>query len=314
MTGVRTDVGDELESDLVVDASGRRSNLPARLAAVGAAPVVEELDDCGFVYYGRHFRSADGTVPPNLGPLLQHYGTVSVLTLPADNGTWACAIVASAHDTPMRALRDVTAWEAMWQTFPLVAHWLDGESISEGVAVMAKIEDRHRSFVVGGEPVATGIAALGDAWACTNPSVGRGSTIGLLHAVALRDLLRDAPAEPIEQARAWHDATMLAVEPWYRATLTYDRNRIAEIDALRRGDRYESDDPTFGITKALEFGAGSDPDLLRAYLGVASMTLSIDDALGSPGVFEKVLAVGDDWREAEIPAPDRAGLLELVGA
>ena len=46
----------------------------------------EELEDVGFVYYGRHFRSADGTTPPIIGPLLQAYGTVSVLTLPADNG------------------------------------------------------------------------------------------------------------------------------------------------------------------------------------------------------------------------------------
>jgi hypothetical protein len=33
-----------------------------------------------------------------------------------------------------------------------------------------------------------------------------------------------------------------------------------------------------------------------------------------PGVLEKVLAIGDGWRDAEVPAPDRAGLLELVGA
>ena len=56
---------------------------------------------------------------------------------------------------------------------------------------MAKIEDRVRSLVVDGRPVATGVLTVGDAWACTNPSVGRGVSIGMLHAVALRDTLHD---------------------------------------------------------------------------------------------------------------------------
>ena len=64
MSGVVTDAGEELRADLVVDASGRRSQLPAWLAALGARTPYEELDDCGFVYYGRHFCSSDGSVPP----------------------------------------------------------------------------------------------------------------------------------------------------------------------------------------------------------------------------------------------------------
>jgi flavin-dependent dehydrogenase len=238
-----------------------------------------------------------------------------VLTLPADNGTWGLGIVVSAHDTPMRALRNVASWEATWRSFPLVAHWLDaGEPINDGVAIMAKIEDRHRSFVVDGDPVATGVAAVGDAWACTNPSVGRGSTIGLLHAVALRDLLREPAEDPLAFSRAWHEATLEVVEPWYRSTLSYDRHRLGEIEAVRKGEVYETDDPVYGITKALEFGSMSDPDLLRAYLGVAAMTALPEEAVAAPGVFEKVLAIGDAWRDAEVPSPDRAGLLELVGA
>ena len=44
---------------------------------------------------------------------------------------------------------------------------------------MAKIEDRVRNYIVDGVPVVTGVIAVGDAWACTNPSVGRGATIEL---------------------------------------------------------------------------------------------------------------------------------------
>ena len=41
--GVQTDAGEELRADLVVDAMGRRSQLPRWLEAVGAGPVHEEI-------------------------------------------------------------------------------------------------------------------------------------------------------------------------------------------------------------------------------------------------------------------------------
>ena len=67
MTGVRTGDGEEIAADLVVDVTGRRSPMARWLADIGAAPAAEETEDSGFVYYGRHFRSPDGSVPPMLG-------------------------------------------------------------------------------------------------------------------------------------------------------------------------------------------------------------------------------------------------------
>ena len=91
VVGVMTDGGEEIGADLVIDATGRRSPLTSWLATAGARSPIEEIDDVGFVYYGRHFRSSDGSTPPAFGPLLQHYDSLSVLTLPADNGTWGWA-------------------------------------------------------------------------------------------------------------------------------------------------------------------------------------------------------------------------------
>src|SRR5579859_4941221 len=64
VTGVRTSDGEELAADLVIDAMGRRSALPAWLAGLGAQPLAEEAEDSGFAYYTRNFRSADGSLPP----------------------------------------------------------------------------------------------------------------------------------------------------------------------------------------------------------------------------------------------------------
>ena len=68
VTGVRTKAGEVITADLVVDMSGRRSALPGWLTDIGARPPVEELEDVGFVYYQRTFRSADGSLPPLMGP------------------------------------------------------------------------------------------------------------------------------------------------------------------------------------------------------------------------------------------------------
>ena len=156
--GVRTDAGDDVLADVVVDAGGRRSTLPALLAAIGRASPIEEKEDCGFVYFGRHFRSGDGSVPPAFGPPLMPYDSVSILTLAADNGTWGVGVVASAKDAALRKLKDADAWTRVVKGYPLVAHWLDGEPLEDGISVMAKIEDRHRTFVIDGQPVALGCA------------------------------------------------------------------------------------------------------------------------------------------------------------
>lgn len=310
VTGVTTEDGQELRADLVVDAGGRRSSLPSWLAAVGARPPQEERDDSGFVYFARHFRSADGSVPPAFGPPLQPYESVSLLALPADNGTWGVGIVASAGDAPLRALRDVGVWSRVVKSYPLLAHWLDGEPIT-GVDTMANIEDRCRRYWSDEGPCATGVVAIGDAWACTNPSVGRGASIGTQHAVCLRDVLREAPAtSPAELAARFDEVTCAVVEPLVRDTLAFDRNRLAEMRAQAAGEPYEPDDPAWQLSEALRRSTHKDPDLLRAYVSIASVLERGVDVLSRPGIAEKAIALG---QPEPAPGPSRAELLTLVG-
>ena len=282
------------------------------LAAIGARRPDEEKEDCGFVYYARHFRSPDGSCPPAMERLLQHFEGVSILTLPCDSGTWGVGLVTSARDKELRALRAVPAWEAALALFPNVAHWGAAEPIT-GVQVIAGIEDRHRSHVVDGEPVVTGLAAVGDAWACTNPSLGRGASIGLLHACALRDLLREvSPDEPERLARRFDEVTQATVGPYYRATLEFDRHRLAEINGEITGQPYQPDDPAWDFSKALYAAAACDPDVLRAYTSVAAMTALPIDALAEPGMLDKVISLGTTAPRYSAPGPPRAELLDAL--
>jgi 2-polyprenyl-6-methoxyphenol hydroxylase-like FAD-dependent oxidoreductase len=310
--GVLLESGERITADVVVDASGRRSPLPRWLAEIGAAPVVEQAEDCGFVYYGRHFQSPDGTLPVMIGPPRQGYGTIDALTLPADNGTWSVTITASAKDTTLRQLKDPAKWATAVRQLPLAAHWIDAEPIDETVAVIAKIEDRIRDFAPGGRPVATGVLAVGDAWACTNPSLGRGVSIGLMHAVALRDLLRTADGDPWATAVGWADATR-QLEPWYATTVNYDRHRLAQIDALIDGRPYSTDDEEWNLTSALQANAFTDGDLLRAFIETAMVLRHPDEVLADPALRAFLLS-RPEKSDAPPSGPDRAQLLAAIDA
>jgi len=297
----------------VVDMSGRRSALPDWLSEIGARDPAEELEDSGFVYYGRHFRSADGSVPPAIGPNVMDWGTITSLTLPADNGTWAIALVTSSKDTALRPLRETGRWEAVVRGLPLVAHWLDGIPIEDGVQVMAHLEDRYRGFVADGRPVATGVVAVADSWACSNPANGRGASIGMLHAVTLRDQLREVGLDdPAAFAEAFHTATARTVEPWYRATLATDRYRLAEIESGVRGGTYDPQDSQYQLGKALGAAAGQDPDCLRAYLDIWLVLRTPGEVFARPGLRDKILQLGSGWRDVEPLGPSREQLLALA--
>jgi hypothetical protein len=181
--------------------------------------------------------------------------------------------------------------------------------------VFAHLEDRYRGFVVDGTPVVTGAVAVADSWACTDPSLGRGTSIGMLHAVVLRDQLRAVgTGDPAAFARAFHEATARTVEPWYRATHATGQHRLAEIEADLRGDVYESPDPWYRLERALDAAAGQDPDCLRAYLDIRLVLRLPERALADPGLVAKILRLGSGWRERQAAGPDRARLVALASA
>ena len=313
VTGVELEGGERVEADLVVDATGRRSPLLRWLDAAGAAPAGVELDDSGFMYSGRHFRSADGSLPALVGPLKQDYGSIGVLTLPADNGTWSVTLIASSKDPAMRAVMDPTKWAEVVRMLPLAAHWIDAEPIDDGVAVMTKIEDRIRDFAPGGEPVATGVVAVADSWACTNPSLGRGASVGIVHAVALRDMVRRCgDLDPLKLASEWGEITRSELKPWYDTTVRYDRHRLKEIQAIVEGGSYETDDPSWVDFRRLESAAMLDGDILRAVIDVAMCLRRADEVIADPAVMSKLdgITAGSGGRSI---GPTRAQLMEVIG-
>jgi 2-polyprenyl-6-methoxyphenol hydroxylase-like FAD-dependent oxidoreductase len=311
--GVETEIGERLEADLVVDVGGRRSALPRWLETAGGRPPVEELDDSGFTYYGRHFRSLEGKVPVSIGPALMHWGTISSLALPCDNGTWSLGLIAGSVDRVALALRRVERWEAVIGNLPLVAHWLDGIPLDDGVTVISKLEDRWRGFVVDGRPVATGVVAVGDAWAASNPAVGRGASIGTIHAQVLRDTIRCPGLDhPVDFALAFHQMTADRVERWYRWTLRGDRHRLAEVEAGIYGHPYTPCDPDYDREMALQRAAMADPDCLRADLQMRLVLEHPNDVWKRAGLVQKVDELAVVQSDSPALGPDRARLVAIL--
>ena len=176
---------------------------------------------------------------------------------------------------------------------------------------MAGIPDIRRSYWPDGVPLITGAVALGDAWAATNPSLGRGASIGLRHAVALRHVLRCVPgADPFDLARCWMEVTEGTVGHLVEETLTYDRHRLAEIDAQLDGRRYETADPSWNLGQSVRAGAGRDPDLLRAAYAIGGLLMRGVDLLTQPEVLAKARAVAPD--PTPFPGPSRSELLDVL--
>ncbi len=313
VVGVRTQSGEELRADLVVDATGRRSPLPRWLEEAGTAPLHEETEPSGFVYYTRYFRSRDGRRPQPRERLLAAIGSISILTLPADNDTWSVTLFGSSADRPLTQLRDAGRWTAVVTACPLHAHWLDGEPIT-GVLPMAGALDRYRRLVADGRPVVTGLAVVADAWACTNPSLGRGIALGLAHAARLRDVARTELGDPQAFALAWDHATETELTPWYRATVAVDRARLAEIETIRMGSvRPRPDDPATVLGAALARAMPHDADIFRAFSEIAGCLTLPGVVFKRPGFADRVLEVAGAHEVTPPLGPTRDELLRLIG-
>jgi len=145
--------------------------------------------------------------------------------------------------------------------------------------------------------------------------LGRGTSIGVLHACALRDLLREVgPDDPERLVRRFDQITQATVGPLYRSTVEFDRHRLAEINGEITGQPYRPGDPAWDLSTALYAVAPRDPDVLRAYTAVVAMTRMPSDALAESGLLEKVISLGSTVPRYPARGPSRAELLAGISS
>jgi hypothetical protein len=158
------------------------------------------------------------------------------------------------------------------------------------------------------------LISLADAWACTNPSAGRGLTVGFIHAVRLRDLLRDGLDDAYVLAERFDEVTEAEVTPWYRSQLAADRLRFGQMVASREGREPPSppDDELSRQLASLLPTMALDPELFRAGLEYVGTLTPIQRIFERPEIVQRVATAMEALRDAPpagIPGPDRAQLL-----
>ena len=214
--------------------------------------------------------------------------------------------------TALKKLRDLDRWTALLAACPLHAHLLDGTPLTDLVS-LGGILDRRRRFVVDGAPVVTGLLAVGDAWACTNPSLGRGITMGLMHAAGTREVVRRHLDDPGALARAHDEMTERRLTPWYRNTVELDRMRGARLVAAAEGRALpEPSDPPARIRTALPIASQFDADLFRAFIEMTSLLALPSEVLGRPGLVDRILEVVGRRPPPAPPGPSRAETLRIL--
>ena len=152
---------------------------PTGSSAAGARRPVEELEDMGFVYYGRHFRSR------RRHHAADHRSAPAGLRQRVDpDAARRQRHVGGGGDRQRRRQGHAGAARTPSAGRALVAQPAPGRTLARRRASRRQRhghgQDRgpsphlHRGRCAGGD----GLAAVADSWACTNPSLGRGATSG----------------------------------------------------------------------------------------------------------------------------------------
>ncbi len=319
-----------LRCDLVVDASGRRSKLSDWLEAIGAPRPAEESEPCGIFYSSRFYRLRDGVAPPLLeNGMGQDLGYMKIGIFPGDARIFSLTLAASPEDDLLRSVLRTKGFEAAAAALPITRAWVDpanSEPISD-VHGMANLRNTRRWLVADGEPLATGVVAIGDALIHTNPITGRGCSLGWVSAFLLAEALRKHPDDPRALALELDAAIEREVVPWWRAQVQQDRDAL-EVEAIqKRGENpYQversdgSQDPKAFMRALLREGLGhalrEDISVLRAFMRVFNLLDAPEDLMRRPEVMQRVLQAWNE-RHTKPPlatGPSRAEMLDLLRA
>ena len=305
MIGVRTDGGDELAADLVVDAMGRGSRLPRLLAAAGLrAGAPRRPSVAGFAYYSRYFRGAE---PAPRAPRLTPIGSLLGAHAPGDNGTWSVTLYAAAADRPLKRLRHPDAFTAVVRALPRHAHWLEGEPLT-GVLPMGGVIDRLRAAAPRTPGVAERRRRLGVHEPDARPR-HRGRARARRAAARRRARADRRP----RLADAWRERTDAELGHFYHACVASDRARLASMAAHREG-RAPPAPATPAERGRRGAAAGHGPRRrTRSAPGWRSSAAWRPRTRSSrgPGLAERILALAGP---APPPGSSRGALLDLIAA
>jgi flavin-dependent dehydrogenase len=288
--GVRTASGSVVPAQLVVDAGGRRSALPRWLDELGTRPLVAESQTCGFLYLTRYYRVRPGFERPVIPvPYGLQFDYANVLSFSADGDTFSLTLVLSVDDPHRGAFRDPDRFDRFFASVPRTAPYVAiGEPISD-ISMMARIENRRRRLVDDDGPIVGGIVALGDASLHTNPTLGRGISLGLWQAQHLATEAATVVDDRSAFVARYDEWTQAHLGVWFDTQKTIDAAGLERLEAGLRGVRLPpSTEPSTRRGAAALVLAQTDPLVGCAVARMFHLLTSPQEALSDPEVAERI--------------------------
>ena len=220
-----------------------------------------------------------------------------------DNRTFSITLATPTDDVELRkTLTDPVVFDACAAQLVAAQPWLDGraEPITPEVHVMAGLLNRWREHVVGGQPVATGVIAIGDAVLVHQPLYGRGCSTAFWGAHLLADALDSNPTT--SPRRHWPTTPRCASRSsrgtaprWPRTSRLVGSRRScspARIPTPTRTTRRRSSAAC--CAKAWLPALRLDAVVLRAFMRSLNLLTTPDAMMTDPDVQSRVFAVWED--------------------
>lgn len=328
VTGVVIEDADgrhELSADIVIDAGGRTSSAVEQLREAGVA-IAEESEDCGILYYTRHYRLNPGASEPERGkaPMTGDLEYLKFGVFPGDNGCFSITLCVPEIEEELRkTIVGPAVFDALCTALPGLAPWVDpatSTAISK-VFGMGDLHSRWRDMAPGGKAVVLGFFPVGDSHVRTNPLYGRGCSFAAVSAHLLRDAL-NLFSDPAARLDAYQRRVEAELRPFYSVMRDADRSAIRRArQALNPGHRpsLKSRIARRFIEDGVAVAVRSDIDLLRAALRGFHMLEDPQAWLKRPANISKVLGYWARGRKANAAAyrpkggPERADMLRGLG-